>query len=294
MGSESVGGLELGGTHVTAARVAVDSRTVEPATLRRLDLAADATRDALLATIRDAALAAANPDVRGWGVAVPGPFDYARGICTIHGVAKLDALHGVDLRAELAAALRVPPEAIRFLNDADAFLLGEWWAGVARGHDSAMGITLGTGLGSAFLRDGALRDDGPGVPPDARLDLVPYRGRPVEDLISRRGLLAAYRRMAHDASDVVEIAARARSGEDAAIATFRDFGEGLGDFLAPHVARFAPTCLVFGGSIARSWPLFEGSFADACAPASRVATVSVAQNLEDAPLLGAARHAIMP
>jgi predicted NBD/HSP70 family sugar kinase len=289
---EVVGALELGGTHVTAARVSTERRAVEASTLRRAELTEDASRDAILATIRTAAVGAASTETRRWGVATPGPFDYERGISTIRGVAKLEALYGVDLRSELATALTIRADAIRFLNDADAFLLGEWWAGAARGHEVAMGITLGSGLGSAFMRGGALLQSGPGVPADARLDLVPFRGRPVEDVISRRGMLAAYRRTGREASEVVEIARRAGAGERAALETFDQLGSALGEFLAPYVERFAPSCLLFGGSIARAWPLFVDAFSRACAPAARVAMVGVAEHLGEAPLLGAARYAI--
>jgi glucokinase len=286
-----VGAIEIGGTHVTAARVAIDARELQPGSMRRRALAPDGARDTLIAAIRDAALGAADPAARRWGVAVPGPFDYERGVCTIQGVAKLDALRGVDLRALLSSELDVAPADVRFLNDADAFLLGEWWAGAAHGHAAAMGVTLGTGLGSAFMRDGALLNEGAGVPPEARLDLVPFRGSAVEDVLSRRGLLAAYGRAGHDAPDVADIAERAMRGEDAAIATFRAFGSGLGEFLAPWIGRFAPTCLLFGGSIARSWPLFADAFADACPPASAVRVRGVADHLEEAPLFGAAHYA---
>jgi glucokinase len=288
---EIVGALELGGTHVTVARVSLDRRAVDGTTLRRAELSADASRNSLLRTIRSAAAGAASAEAQRWGVATPGPFDYERGISTIRGVAKLDALYGVDLRSELATALRVSPRDIRFLNDAAAFLLGEGWAGAARGHDAVMGITLGSGLGSAFLRDGTLRREGPGVPPDARLDLLPFRGAPVEEVISRRGLLAAYRRTGQDAFDVIEIAERARAGENAAIGVFSAFGASLGEFLAPVLERFEPSCLVVGGAIARSWSLFADAFRASCPPAARVSSVGVAQHLDEAPLLGAARYA---
>ena len=222
---------------------------------------------------------------------MPGPFDYERGICTIEGVGKLEALHGVDMRTAFASSLQVAPEAIRFVNDADAFLLGESWAGAARGHDAAIGITLGTGLGSAFMRGGGLHEAGPGVPLQGRLDLVPFRGAPVEDVISRRGLLAAYRRAGRDAAEVIEIAERANAGELAALATFREFGAALGEFLGPFIQLFAPSCVLFGGSVARAWPLFADAFNSTCAPAARVATIGVAEHLEEAPLLGAAHHA---
>jgi glucokinase len=288
--AEIVGALEVGGTHVTAARVDIARRAVV-GTMRRTEFEPSASRETLLAAIRDAAVTATRDEVRQWGVAVPGPFDYERGVCTIEGVAKLDALRGADLRAELAGAVRIEPHAIRFLNDADAFLLGEWWAGVAQARRTAMGVTLGTGLGSAFLRDGEILNSGPGIPPDARLDLVPYRGAPVEEVISARGLVAAYRRSGgHGAVTVAEIAARARRGEASAARVFRAFGVALGEFLAPHVAAFAPLVLVFGGGIARSWPLFADDFRAHCRPASALAFCGVAENPGDAPLVGAAYH----
>ena len=291
MRDDLVGAIEIGGTHVTAARVDVAARNVQAGSLRRRELPSNGAREVLLAIPRDTVLSAARADVHQWGVAVPGPFDYERGICTIEGVGKLEALHGVDMRTGFASSLEVAPDAIRFLNDADAFLLGESWAGAARGHDAAIGITLGTGLGSAFRRHAMLVEAGPGVPPEGRLDLVPFRGAPVEDVISRRGLLAAYRRAGRDAAEVIEIAERANAGELAALATFREFGTSLGEFLGPFIERFAPSCLVFGGGIARSWSLFGNAFVESYGPAKRVRSVGMAERLEEAPMLGAAWQA---
>jgi glucokinase len=271
-----IGALDIGGTHVSAARVDPDSAAVAPGSRRRLALAPDGTREKLLGAI----LA-----VSGWGVAAAGPFDYEHGVCLIRGVAKLEALYGVDLRDELAAALDLSdPGLVRFLNDADAFLLGEWWAGAARGHSRVVGLTLGTGLGSAFLVDGRLVHEGAGVFPEGRAHVVDFRGRPVEDSISRRGLLARY---GAGAVDVKEIAERARGGERRARATFDELATALGEFLTPWLEAFAPSCLVVGGSIARAWDLFGPAVERALAPVA----VTVAANLDDAPLLGAARHA---
>jgi glucokinase len=284
-----LGALELGGTHITAARVTVGGDQARVAALRRFALAPDGSRDELLAAIAGAARSVAEAAMRRWGVATPGPFDYARGVCTIRGVGKLDALYGTDLRRALADALRLDhPELVRFINDADAFLLGEWWTGAARGHVRAIGVTLGTGLGSAFLRQGEIVESDPDVPAEGRLDLVPFHGAPVEDLISRRGLLAAYGR---PGLDVDEMAQRARAGEPKARQVFAGFGAALGEFLTPWIDRFDPTCLVLGGSIARSWDLFAGPFRAACAPAAILARCGVAERLEEAPLLGATLHA---
>jgi glucokinase len=283
-----VGALEIGGTHVTAAVLVVGQRTIEPASVQRDELRPGATREALVRSIVAAAQRLAAPAVTRWGVATPGPFDYTRGISLIRGVAKLDALYGVDLRAELSSALALAPQDVLFLNDADAFLIGEWWAGAAQGHERAIGVTLGSGLGSAFLERGHIVETDPRVPADGRLDLIPFRGAAVEDTLSRRGLRAAY---GGDHPDVLEIAQRARDGERRASDVLRGFGRGLGGFLAPWLERFDPTCLVLGGSIARSWDLWSDDFRAACAPARRLTSCGVAAHLDQAPLLGAAYHA---
>ena len=283
-----VGALEIGGTHVTAALVAIDQRAVVATTMQRHDIEDDSTREELVRAIVDAARGVAHSEVVRWGVATPGPFDYAAGISQIRGVAKLDALYGVDLRGELSSALGVEPQDVMFINDADAFLIGEWWAGAARGHARAIGVTLGTGLGSAFLADGRIVETDPNVPPEGRLDLITFRGAPVEDTLSRRGIRAAYGR---DNSDVVEIARRAILGEPRAAGVFHHFAVALGEFLAPWIQRFAPTCVVFGGSIARSWELWSEDFRAACPHDMDRVRYGVAEHLEEAPLLGAAHHA---
>jgi len=288
-----IGAVELGGTHVSAARVSVDTRAIEPGTLRRDDLPPGASRERLVGAIRGAALAVADRRTRAWGVAVPGPFDYDRGVARLRGVHKLDALDGVDLRAELIAALGLAgPGDVRFVNDAGAFLVGEWWAGAAAAHRGAIGITLGSRLGSAFLRDGALVTQGHGVPPDSRLDLVPFRGRPAEETLSRRGLVRAYAAVVGERVEPVEIARRARSGDARAREAFARFGTALGELLSPWVDAFGPDSCVFGGSISRAWDLFGPELLAASPPARRLAYAGVATHLDEAPLLGAARHAI--
>ena len=288
MTGEVVTALDIGGTHVSAARVELASAAVDPEARCRLPLAADGSRAELLGCIVRAAASVAAAGSKRVGVAAPGPFDYERGVSLLRH--KLEPLHGVDLRRELAGALALGDgSSVRFVNDADAFLLGEWWAGAARGYARAVGITLGSGLGSAFLADGRIVDTGPDVPPEGALHLVPFRGAPVEDVISRRGLLARYG--AGAGVDVEQVAERARGGEQLAGDAFADVGRALAEFLLPWLRAFAPACLVVGGSIARAWDLMRPAAEPVLARAPSLELVSVAANIDDAPLLGAARYA---
>jgi glucokinase len=281
---DSVVALDLGGTHVSAATVDVSSATVLSATHVRAVLAAGADREELVDRISGAASAARSGRVEAAGVAAPGPFDYGRGICLLEH--KLEALYGVDLRAELASALSLRPENVRFLNDAEAFLLGEWWAGAARGHARALGITIGTGLGSAFLEQGSIVRAGAGVPRGGELYRVPFRNAPVEQRVSRHAILTRY---GDTGVDVAEIAQRARDGERRAREAFNRVSADLADFVRPWLRAFTPSCLVIGGSIARSWDLLEAELESLRAD---VAVVMPAEHIDDAALLGAARHVV--
>jgi glucokinase len=150
--------LEIGGTHVTAALVDPYPGRVAPGTRRSLPLRPTGAADEILDTLSSCASALGATVGATWGVAIPGPFDYAHGIGRFNGVAKFESLSDVDVGQALVRAIRPSPSRLLFVNDADAFLIGEGLAGAAVGHDRAAGVTLGTGVGSAFLDRGGDRE----------------------------------------------------------------------------------------------------------------------------------------
>lgn len=289
--------LEIGGTHVTAAVVDTDRWVPVPGTAVRHRLDAGASADDLVQAIVAAAASAA-PGGSRWGVAIPGPFDYERGVGDFAGVGKLEALRGVDLGRRLGAALGCPSDSVAFVNDARAFGVGEWVAGAARGHARAIAVTLGTGVGSAFLVDGVPKDHGPGVAPSGRLDLVQLGGHPLEDTISRRAIRATYAALAGSSSgrpDVRTIANRARADDPHATRALAEPLHALGTVLAPLGVEFGASVVVVGGSIARAWDVVEhplrAGMAAAASNWSQHFRLARAEQLEDAALLGAAWHA---
>jgi glucokinase len=229
-------------------------------------------------------------------VAIPGPFDYRQGVAWFTGVGKFDSLYGMNLGAALAARLPGPPGHLRFLNDAHAFLRGEWLFGAAAGHDRCAGITLGTGIGSAFLLHGRLQHDGPAVPPQGRVDLLRINGQPLEEVVSSRAITRAYQRQAAaTVTGVAEIATRATNGDPIAADVIRAAFERLGAALAPWLASFHATVLVAGGAMTGSWNLIKPALQAGLSlhgQAPTPLTVSVAARGDHAPLLGAAAHAI--
>jgi glucokinase len=224
--------------------------------------------DAIVGTMAACAGALALAPSETLAVAMPGPMEYSAGIGRFADVSKFDALAGVDVGQSLLARLAHPPARVAFINDAEAFGLGEWVAGAARGYQRVAAVTLGSGIGSAFIMTGEIVSSGQDVPPGGHVHRLAIGGHPLEDTVSRRAIIAAYRRgtpaQAGDGSDaadpgidVRDIAARAVDGDQAASRVFTDAFRQLGAALAPWLARFRAELLVVGGGMAGAWELIH-------------------------------------
>ncbi|WP_460570555.1 ROK family protein [Humibacter soli] len=292
---------DVGGSHVTTARIALSA---EPTIVSRTTAAVATHGDAdqILGSI-SAALKHVQGEIDRCTIALPGPFDYEAGHGTFAGVAKFGAIAGVDLRERLGCLLGIVPENVRFVNDAIAYAIGEWFVSPHR-PDRLVCITLGTGVGSAFLSDGRAVEDGPEVPPHGWAHLLTIGDRPLEDSVSTRAIQRRYVEATVTAADVGaapalheisvrEIAERARGGESQAIDTLDTTMFELGEALGPWVVRFRASEVVVGGSMARSWdvlgPAFERGLASTDVRTDRV-TVRASRLFDDAPLIGAAVH----
>jgi glucokinase len=257
--SPVVGALELGGSHVSGALVDTRTLTIVEGTRRRRELDPVPSAEGVLSVL--AALASDLPrGITQWALAVPGPFDYELGIAMFAGVGKFEALHGLDLRAALAATLPALPERIRFTNDADAFLLGACAAGSVRGHTHCAALTLGTGVGSAFAIHDRTVPAEAGVLPGGRAHLLRCNGLPLEDVVSTRAIVAAYR--AHTGRvlpGVKAVADLARHGDRAAYRALDDALTALCTTMRPYLDRFGATALVIGGSLVHAWDVVRPS-----------------------------------
>lgn len=244
---------DVGGSHISAAVFHQDTC--------RLDgiVSAGYPSDQSIETFLDALhslgtrASTGRSGILGASLAMPGPFDYQSGVSWMQH--KLAYLYGKDLRRALALRFGWEPLQVRFLNDAAAHLLGEISAGSARGVCRVVGITLGTGIGSAFAVDGKIVREGKGIPPGGEIWNMPYQGGILEDQISTRALQQSYRQRTGRALEVSSIAASA-SHEPAAAEVFTQFGLRLGIALRAILAPFGPQVVVLGGGISRSAHLF--------------------------------------
>jgi len=260
-------GVDVGGSHVACCAVDLASGCVVSGSEaeRDVDPHQNAARiiDAWSATIGESIRGYGEP-LCGIGVAMPGPFDYLRGISTISGVEKYENLFGLDVTGSLHAsfgnamsALSALP--VRYTNDAAAFALGESLGGAARGIDRVVALTLGTGFGSGFIANGELISTGDEVPPNGWVYNLPFDTSIADDQFTTRWFVHRYRELTgRGVTGAREVAERV-TADPAAAQIFEEYGRRLADFVLPLYRRFRGQVVVIGGNIARAFPLFSPS-----------------------------------
>ena len=157
-------------------------------------------------------------------------------------------------------------------------------------------ISLGTGIGSALIEAGQIVSGGPSVPPDGRVYQLLARGSPLEERVSRRAIIAAYRHLAPSSppagQDVRDIAAAALGGDQVAVRVFEQAFSLLGEALSPWLIRFRAQVLVVGGGLSASWALIDGPMRMGLGEVARDIVMVRSANTEDAIAAGAAWHAM--
>ncbi|MCJ8012721.1 ROK family protein [Paenibacillus sp. KQZ6P-2] len=274
---DSILAFDVGGTYVKAGIFACDGKMLGSLSIH--PARSGEAREELLQHFTDLVKiqgmqVPAGYAIRGVGLAFPGPFDYEQGICLTRGLNKFESLYGVNLKEELTARISEIPELqdkwshapeVAFENDAALFALGECAFGVGRSYEKAICLTIGTGFGTAFVKNGQLIKQAEGVPTDGWMFRLPYREGIMDDYISRRGIVRlaeemGIKQVAAGEEDVKQLAERARSGETQAVQLFREFGERLMEVLRPFFQSFQPDAVIIGGQIARSADLFVSDF----------------------------------
>jgi len=245
---------DVGGSHISAAVCFAGDFRLGPVV--RAGLPEQPTSETFIDVLHALGIKAADSTGSPMGAefAMPGPFEYAQGISRMQH--KFQYLYGFKLGEAVAKRFGWEPVQVRFLNDAAAFLWGEVGAGAALGVHRAVGITLGTGVGSAFAVNGRVITDGQGVLPGGEIWNIPYEDGIVEDLISTRALQRTYQERTGKEREVASIAHYAAGGEVAASDVFAEFGTHLGQVLRRLMTDFAPDVVVLGGGISRSAHLF--------------------------------------
>lgn len=243
IGPYSVLGVYISGYHITTLVVDLGSRTALRASYQRKAINSRGTANEIIHSCCDAIRQALlSNTVKKIAIAMPGPFDYDQGISYIRNNKKHEALYGLSVKQLVADQLNIPVMDICMLNDAASFLKGEVFAGEARGYQEVIGLTLGTGLGTARLSNG--------VAEDAALWDTPFLDSIAEDYLSERWFLKRYYELSNiNVVDVKELATFYASSNTVKN-VFREFALNLALFTVNFVRAANPQIIVLSGDIA--------------------------------------------
>ena len=290
MSTDTVIGVDLGGTKILAGVVDREGRIGET---KEIPTPTD-SQDAVLDGINAAIAAVATDGVTAVGLGAPLNFDRRTGL----GVRATNLpLQDVDFATGIRSRFGVP---VGVENDGNAAALAEWRLGAGRGTSNLIMLTLGTGVGGGIVIDDHLYRGW------AELGhiVVEAGGPPCQGNCHGRGHLEAVasghaadrvaRGLWGDGADAHLLVSKARAGDDAAIAALARLGELLGAAVGSLVNIFDPEVVVVGGGFGAAAselilePARVSARREAIQPADEQLTIVEAQLGEEAGLIGAA------
>ena len=252
-------GVDIGGSHISSCAHSHEAKMLYRETFSHMKINPHGSKEEILTGWVDAleaSIKSLGEPISGIGVAMPGPFDYYNGISKITDVEKFQSLYDVNLRLELAERLKIKPSQIRFINDATAFSVAEALIGKASKYKKAIGITLGTGLGSSFLLNGKPIIKDKKVPDGGFLYNQYYQNIFADDIFSARGIINAFEKETGNRLNNVKELCELVDVDSNARKVFHDFGTRIADFINPYVEEFEAEVLVFGGNISKAFEFF--------------------------------------
>lgn len=195
----------------------------------------------------------------GIGIGASGPVELPSGI--IRNRDTLAAFADFDLGAALRASLGV---AVAVENDAVSAALGEHRFGAGQGCDRLLVVTLGTGIGVAFLQGGEPFRDGQGQHPECgHLPVLPGGPRCYCGLVgcwemvaNRESLQARVRRVLPTGSLAQAERLLAQGAHSDLTGALNDYGHAVGRGLESLIIAYGPRRAVLCGSVSRFFRYF--------------------------------------
>ena len=253
-------GVDLGGTKILAGVVTRDGEIVR----RHERTTSLESQEKLVAELETAISEVLADDVGAIGLGVPGPLNLVDG--RTYDMVNLP-FHDFPLRDHMARRFDLP---VGLDNDANAAAIGEWRAGVGRGVDDLVMLTLGTGLGGGVISGGKPFRGANGGGVELGHVVIVHDGRPCQGRCTGRGHLEPYvtglaaTRAAQDAfgpaADAHRLVRLANEGDARAREILADIGAHLGSGMGSFANIFEPALIVIGGGFGvAAWEHLIGS-----------------------------------
>ena len=164
-------GVDIGGTKVAVGIVDREGKILAQG---RKPMAASGTAqaglDAVIGAI-DSMISGAQPEIGSIGICAPGPLDPESGV--VLNPPNVPCWRNFPLASEISAKYKIP---VRIDNDANAAALAETRWGAARGFHYVFYATIGTGIGTGIVLDGAIYHGNTGSAGEGGHVSIDYRG----------------------------------------------------------------------------------------------------------------------
>lgn len=233
-------GIDLGATNIRGALVNGDSvSTILP---RRLNTTG--TEQQVLDDVFAVADNFMDGTVKAIGIGVPGVLDIERGI--VYDVQHIPSWKEVPLKKLMEARYHIP---VNVNNDANCFVLGEYYFGKGKGCDNMVGLTLGTGLGAGIMINKQLyagHNCGAG-----EFGMVDYLAHNFEYYCSGSFFQNVY---GLNGEDVYK---DAENGVQTAFKLYGELGLHLGNAIKLVMYTYDPQLIILGGSVHLAYRFFE-------------------------------------
>lgn len=242
MKQSSVIGIDMGGTQLRGGVVTGNEVSGIVSASVHSEGSVDQVLEQLFALVQQLL----DPSVKGIGIGVPGLVSMPKGV--VYDVVNIASWKEVPLKQLMEDRFQLP---IKFENDANCFALGEYWFGKGRGHDSMLGLTIGTGLGSGIILNKKLyagRHGGAG-----EFGMIEYLDKYYEYYASGQFFQNVYER------DGREVFRLAKAGDKKALAMYEEMGSHLGNAIRTILYTLDIDLIVLGGSVRHAFPYFSES-----------------------------------
>ncbi len=288
-------GIDIGGSHITCQLFNLNTSCLIEGSKIRVSVDSSGSKNSILESWVDAIRQSISTknihQPEGIGFAMPGPFDYKNGIAWFDkNVHKFQSLNRVNVRAEIIQRLELPSNfPVRFINDAAAFAVGEANVKPTSEFNRIIALTIGTGFGSTFIKNGLPVAGINGIPDNGFLYHIPFKNGIADDYFSTRWFLGEYKKQTGESVSGVKKLVKLAETDKNATYLFSTFGNNLGSFLVHWIKSFDADCIVLGGNISKSFSLFEKELNEQFKLNEIKTTVIQSIHDEDAALIGSAK-----
>jgi len=242
MQNKSIIGVDLGGTNVRAGKVS----NYEIIDLYSQKISGNGTKEFVINQVITTIEKVFDSSVDGIGIGVPSVVDVDNGI--VYDVQNIPSWNQVNLREILENRFRVP---VYINNDANCFVVGEKYFGIAQVYENIVGLVMGTGLGAGYYYDNHLfmgANCGAG-----EFGMVQYKDSNYEAYCSGQ-YFNTFHNLQGD-----ELLELAENDDKRALKIFSEFGTHIGNAITTIIYMLDPEIIILGGSVSKSFKYFKNS-----------------------------------